>query len=195
MKEDTKTRILDVSLQLSHKYGFWSFKVEDILKYAHISRATFYKYFDNKQDVLDTLFDNEMDKIESSIMMAVKKESNSFDKLSAFFRLDIQGVRELFDTLNIRFGEIHVSPGMPRERIEVKDKKDYRIIAGILSEGVRDGSLVLEDMDITARAVIGINRMIAIRSVMENKDVRTVEREIDVALRAIFFGISGTRKG
>jgi hypothetical protein len=34
MKEETKKKILAVAQELAEKYGFWSFKVEEILQYA-----------------------------------------------------------------------------------------------------------------------------------------------------------------
>jgi len=81
MKEDTRKKILDVSLQLAEKYGFWSFKVDDILRHAHISRATFYKYFRNREDVLLTLFDARLDAIESDMRQAVDGVSGSYNRL------------------------------------------------------------------------------------------------------------------
>lgn len=195
MKEDTKRKILDVSLQLAERYGFWSFKVDDILRYTHISRATFYKYFRNREDVLFTLFDAELDRIESTIRTALGGESGSYKKLKVFMTLEIAGMKELFSTLNIRIGEIDIFPAIPRERIEKKNERDVRIISDILSEGKREGSLVFEDLDLTARAVMGINREIGLKAVMENKDTETIEREVGAMLGALFFGIaSGERK-
>jgi AcrR family transcriptional regulator len=190
MKEDTRKRIMDISLELSRRYGFLSFKVEDILKYAHISRATFYKYFRNRQEVFFALVDDKADEIESAIRSAVNGESGPYDKLRVFIALGIAGIRELLGTLNIRMSETDFLPGISRERIEKKNERDLRIIRDILSEGEREGSLILEDLDVTARAVMGIGREIGIKAIMENKDAETVQREIGVILTALFFGIS-----
>ena len=195
MKEDTKKKILDVAQELAERHGFWSFKVDDILQYTHISRATFYKYFRSREDVLFMLFDDELDRIESTIRTALSEESGSHNRLKAFMTLEIAGMKELFNTLNIRIGEIDISPAIPRQRIEKKNERDLRIIRDILSEGKREGSLVFEDLDLTARAVMGINREIGLKAVMENKDTETIKREISVMLGALIFGISsGERK-
>ncbi|MBN2224790.1 MAG: TetR/AcrR family transcriptional regulator [Deltaproteobacteria bacterium] len=190
MKEDTRKRIMDISLELSRRYGFLSFRVEDILKYAHISRATFYKYFRNRQEVFFALVDDKADEIDSAIRSAVNGESGPYDKLRVFITLGIAGIRELLGTLNIRMSETDLFPAMSRERIERKNERDLRIIRDILSEGEREGSLVLEDMDVTARAVMGIGREIGLKAIMENKDMETVQRETGVILTALFFGIS-----
>jgi AcrR family transcriptional regulator len=190
MKEDTRGKILDISRQLAEKYGFWSFKVDDILQHAHISRATFYKYFRSREDVLFMLFDDELDRIESTIRTALSEESGSHTRLKVFMTLEIAGMKGLFNTLNIRIGEIDISPAIPRQRIEEKNERDLRIIRDILSDGKREGSLVFEDLDLTARAVMGINREIGLKAVMENKDAETIKREISGMLGALLFGIS-----
>jgi AcrR family transcriptional regulator len=194
MKEDTRGKILDISRQLAEKYGFWSFKVDDILQHVHISRATFYKYFRNREDVLFTLFDTELDRIESTIRAALSEESGSHTRLKVFMTLEIAGMKGLFNALNIRIGEIDISPAIPRQRIEEKNERDLRIIRDILSDGKREGSLVFEDLDLTARAVMGINREIGLKAVMENKDTETIKREISGMLGALLFGISSGKR-
>jgi AcrR family transcriptional regulator len=192
MKEDTRNRILESALDLSRQYGFWSFKVEDILQNAHISRATFYKYFKNVHDVLYTIMDDASDRVEARIREAVEKESQPYDKLRVFVSIEITGMRDFFQTLNIRMGETDGLPSVPRHRIEKRNERDLRIIREILSEGEHTGSLAFEDLDLTARAVMGIAREIGLKSIMENKDMQTVDREIGVMLGALFFGISVT---
>ncbi len=193
MKEDTRKKILDISLDLSKRCGFWSFRVEDILRHAHISRATFYKYFRNREDVLLTLFDDRIDIIESDVRAAVGEVSESYDKLRAFMTHEIAGMTGLFENLNIRIGETDFSPVIPHDRFKKKNEKDLVIISEILSGGKRHGDLVFRDLDLTARAVIGITREIGLKAVFESGDPQTIEREIDVMLGAFFFGISNNK--
>jgi AcrR family transcriptional regulator len=194
MKEDTRNRIIESALDLSRRYGFWSFKVEDILRNAHISRATFYKYFKNVHDVLYTIMDDESDRVEARIREAVGRQSQPYDKLRAFVSIGIDGMREFFQTLNIRMGETDGFPSFPRHRIEKRNERDLRIIREILSEGKRTGSLAFEDLELTARAVMGIAREIGFKAIMENEGMQTVERETSVMLGALFFGISSAVK-
>jgi len=192
MKEDTRNRILESALDLSQRYGFWSFKVEDILQNAHISRATFYKYFKNVHDVLYTIIDDESDRVEARMREAVGRESQPYDKLRVFVSIEIAGMKDFFQTLNIRMGETDGFPSFPRHRIEKRNERDLSIIREVLLEGKRAGSLVFEELDLTARVVMGIAREIGLKSIMENRDMQTVEREIGIMLGALFFGISGT---
>ncbi len=194
MREDTKKVILDVARDLAARYGFWSFRVDDILRHAHISRATFYKYFRNREDVLLTLFDVRLDAIESDIRAAVGEVSGSYNRLRVFMTREIAGMKDMFETLNIRINESGFSPVIPPERMEKKGEKDLAIIGEILAAGKREGDLAFEDLTLTARAVMGITREIGMKAVFEKGDARTIEREIDGMLRALFFGISGGQR-
>ncbi len=191
MKEDTRKMILDVARELAVRYGFWSFRVDDILRHAHISRATFYKYFKNREDVLLTLFDTRLDAIESDVRAAVGEVSGSYNRLRVFMMREITGMKDMFETLNIRINESGFSPVIPPERMEKKGEKDLAIIREILVTGKSEGDLSFEDLTLTARAVRGITRDIGFSAVFENKDNNTVEREIEAMLGALFFGISG----
>jgi AcrR family transcriptional regulator len=190
MREDTRRKILDVTLELTKRLGFWSFKVEDILQYAHISRATFYKYFSNRNEVLFALLDDESEKIDARIRSAVDAQPLTYDKLKVLITLGIAGIRELLDILNVRIHETDLFMLTSKERIERINKRDLAIFKEILSEGQREGALVFEDPDITARVVVGAGREIGFRAIEENKDIATVEREVSEMLNVLFYGIS-----
>ncbi|MCI0481173.1 MAG: TetR/AcrR family transcriptional regulator [Candidatus Dadabacteria bacterium] len=183
--------ILDVARDLAQQYGFWSFRVDDILRHAHISRATFYKYFRNREDVLFTLFDNRLEEIESEMRTAVAEVTGSYERLRAFMKLRIAGMMSLFISLNIRISETDSSPLIPRERIKRRNEKDLAIVREILADGKMRGDLVFDDLSMTARAVMGITREIGFAALFENKDTDTIRREIEAMLGALFFGISG----
>jgi len=194
MREDTKKMILDVAGELAVQYGFWSFRVEDILQHAHISRATFYKYFKNREDVLHTLYDARLDAIDSDIRAAVATLPGSYDRLKIFMIKKISGMTELFAILNIRIGEAGVAPLIPRERIEKENEKDLMIIREILAIGKREGDLAFGDLFLTARVVLGITREIGFKATFENKDVQVIEQEVAVMLGTLFSGISCPKK-
>ena len=190
MKEKTRNKILDVVLQLCREYGFWSVRVEDIVKYSHISRATFYNYFKSKEDVLFAVLEKETKKVVFRIEKALKEEPNPYKKLRIYLKLEIAGTREAFQALNIHFSEITILPAIPKENIEKKNKNDIKIVKDILFDGVNKGFFVLEDLDVTAQIVVGMKMEIWRSAMMENKESETVEKEIDILLNILFFGFS-----
>jgi len=187
MKKETRDKILDASYQLCTTYGFWSLKVEDILNNAGISRATFYKYFRNTNDVVDTLFEQELEKITEHIENAVAEETGPFEKLRAFLLAEITGMRKLF--VSVRFEELDVLPPIPRMRIHRQFEVYAGIVKNILTEGVDDGSLEIQDMDIAIRGVLSFSRDIGALSMIERKSIEEIHREIQMMLDLLFNGI------
>ena len=193
MKRETREKILDVSYRLCMTYGFWSLKVEDILNNAGISRATFYKYFKNTNDVVDTIFDRELDKITEQSIQAVESETELFEKLRAFILAEIAGMKKLF--ISIRFNELDVLPPLPRSRMHRQFKSYAKIVADILTQGLEDGSLEIQNMDITTRAVLSFSRDIGSLAMMEKKSDEEVGREVDMMLDLLFNGILPRQSG
>ncbi|ABV89176.1 TetR/AcrR family transcriptional regulator [Shewanella pealeana] len=56
IRRDREVKLLDIARELILEYGMVSFKFTDIAKRAEVSRATLYKYFSGKEDVLVSLF-------------------------------------------------------------------------------------------------------------------------------------------
>ncbi|MBN1882551.1 MAG: TetR/AcrR family transcriptional regulator [Deltaproteobacteria bacterium] len=193
MRKETRDKILDVSYQLCNTYGFWSLKVEDILNNAGISRATFYKYFKNTNDVVDTLFDQELEETTKRIEFAVAQETGPFEKLRAFLLAEITGMRKFF--VSVRFDELDVLPPIPRARMHRQFVVYGEIVKKILAEGMADGSLDIQDMDIAVRGVLSFSRDIGAVSMMNRKSAEEIHREIEMMLELLFNGILPRRSG
>lgn len=190
MKEKTRDRILDVVRQLSGEYGFWSIRVEDIAKYCRISRATFYNYFNSKEEALFTVLDKETEDVVFRIESALREETNPYKRLRVYLGLEIAGTREVFQALNIHFGEMNILPAIPRANVERKNNNDLKIVKDILVDGVNKGFFLVEDIDFTAKIVVGMKQEIWRSAMMEKKDPKAVEREIEILLNVLFFGFS-----
>jgi AcrR family transcriptional regulator len=52
----TREVVLDTALRLFSERGYLGVRVEDIAREAGVSRATFYKYFSEREEILATLF-------------------------------------------------------------------------------------------------------------------------------------------
>lgn len=55
-RQQTKDLVLDTALRLFNEHGYLGVRVEDIAKESGVSRATFYKHFAEREQVLAELF-------------------------------------------------------------------------------------------------------------------------------------------
>ena len=54
-RQQTKDRVLDTALRLFNERGYLGVRVEDIAQQAGVSRATFYKHFAEREQILAEL--------------------------------------------------------------------------------------------------------------------------------------------
>jgi AcrR family transcriptional regulator len=52
-----RARIIDAAIAVFARHGFATTRVEDILREAGVARRTFYRHFDNKEQVLAAIFE------------------------------------------------------------------------------------------------------------------------------------------
>ncbi len=53
---DTRTQIIEASIELFVKYGFWNTPTSKIVKHAQISTGTLFNYFESKNGLIDEVF-------------------------------------------------------------------------------------------------------------------------------------------
>lgn len=56
-RQVTRDRMLDTALELFSEHGYLGVRVEDIAKRSGVSRATFYKHFSEREQILAELFE------------------------------------------------------------------------------------------------------------------------------------------
>lgn len=190
MKEDTRKKIIDVSLALFGKYGLGNTKISDIIRYSRISKATFYNYFGSKEEIFLAIMESEIDENESAIKKALEDRTDPYGKLKVFFVLSVNGIRRILKLLNIRLGEFELLPIIPKTFIEERMKKGLDIIKAILADGVERGVLEVEDPDLTAYMIQRTIDVFIDPFHMRHGRTVAIEEEADQVVRLLFFGIS-----
>ncbi|WFR73194.1 TetR family transcriptional regulator [Prescottella defluvii] len=65
-KQRTRERLVEAARTLFSERGFDQTTIDDIAAAAHVSRGTFFNYFENKDAVLAALHGGHMDKLPGS---------------------------------------------------------------------------------------------------------------------------------
>ncbi len=77
---ETKNKIFTTALMLFTKHGYENVKIDDIARYAGISRATFYAYFKTKDAVIVEQF-RKIDEHYTMVFKSLPPGKSAFDKL------------------------------------------------------------------------------------------------------------------
>jgi len=81
---DKHTKIIRAAVKVFAKKGFYSARISDIAKVAKVADGTIYLYFNNKFDILLSVFDIEIGKIIETVKGLIKKEDNPCRMIEIF---------------------------------------------------------------------------------------------------------------
>lgn len=78
------SRIITAATKVFAKKGFFTARISDIAKEAKVADGTIYLYFNNKYDILISVFEEEIGKLVIQVKKALEKETNPQKMLEIF---------------------------------------------------------------------------------------------------------------
>ncbi|MBU0473406.1 MAG: TetR/AcrR family transcriptional regulator [Bacteroidetes bacterium] len=96
IREQTKTKILNVALELFAKKGYSNTTISEIAKSANISKGLAYNYFESKEQLMEEVIKILFVEIEN-MFIALEGEKDPFEKLSRIIDLTFEWVTERED--------------------------------------------------------------------------------------------------
>ncbi len=145
MKKDNKRssdkhrRIIQAAVKVFAKNGFYNSKVSEIARAANVADGTIYLYFQNKDDILIRLFEEEMAAILQRVTQEVQQESDPAKKLERFALAHLKLVEENQELAEIIQVEIRQSSKFMKEYKNVQFQQYLNLISGIIREGQAKG--------------------------------------------------------
>lgn len=152
-ESDKRQQIIRAATKIFAHDGYYNARVSDIAKEAGIAHGTVYLYFDSKEELLITIFDEQMAELVSYVRTEVEKEKGAFEKLHRMITIQMQLIetnRELTELLLIEFR--HSSKFF--EDSSLDRTLDYiKLIGDVLKEGIDEG-IIREDVDVSTAATM-----------------------------------------
>lgn len=132
-------RIIQAAVKVFAKNGFYNSKVSEIARAAKVADGTIYLYFENKDDILIRLFEEEMAKIMEKVTAAVAVAPDPAAKLEAFALAHLKLVEDNQAMAEIIQVEIRQSSKFMKEYDNVQFKEYLAMISGIIKQGQAQG--------------------------------------------------------
>jgi len=135
---DKHARIISAATKVFAKKGFFVARISDIAKEAKVADGTIYLYFNNKYDILISVFEEEIGKLVLQARKALEKENSPQKKLEIFAARHLGAMKKnknLAEVIQIELRQTN------------KIVKDYRnkafteyidIVADIISAGQQE---------------------------------------------------------
>jgi TetR/AcrR family transcriptional repressor of nem operon len=143
--EERRQEILDTAQRLIYTRGYEQMTIQDILDEIHISKGTFYYYFDSKQSLLEALLDSIVDTVMQLILPVTQNPNlSALEKLNRYISISAKWKTErkdyLLSLLRVWYQDENA---IVRQKMHFKG---YQLVAPLLTEivlqGVREGKMV-----------------------------------------------------
>ncbi|WP_047150762.1 TetR/AcrR family transcriptional regulator [Aneurinibacillus tyrosinisolvens] len=153
--DNPEDRLLAAAIHVFSEKGYYESSVDDIVSEAKASKTTFYKYFQNKEDMLIQVFQRLAslmgERVEKALLHTPKNAARTFAGIRAYLETCFE-YRELARLLLID------TVGVSR-RLEQVRREAHTYFASIffeeLQKGLKGGFVTSEEARIVSRAMVG----------------------------------------
>lgn len=132
-------RIIDAATKIFAKKGFHQAKISEIAREAQIADGTIYIYFENKDDILISLFEEQMNAVLDNMVEKISEQNNPIKKLEKFALTHLQLIEQNKNLAEIIQVEIRQSSKFMKEYKNEKFAQYLDLIGDIIKEGQEKG--------------------------------------------------------
>lgn len=149
-------RIINAATKVFAKKGFFQAKVSDIAKEAQVADGTIYLYFDNKDDILISLFEEQMQVVLENMIDQISEERDAVKKIERFALTHLKLIELNKNMAEIIQVELRQSSKFMKEYKNEKFMRYLNLIGDVIKEGQEKGIFKKDIIpDIAKRAFFG----------------------------------------
>ncbi len=197
---DKHEKIVQAAIRVFAQKGFFNARIAEIAREANVADGTIYLYFNNKYDILITIFEEEIGKIIAQVKQEIAAMDTPREKLEKFAQLHLNLVEENRDLAEVIQVELRQSSKFMKEYRNKKFAEYLNIISQIVRQGQSAGVFRPDIMPgVFKRAFFGaldeMSRFWVLSS-RKKYSVNTAARQIsDFFLQGILMDVTESREG
>ena len=136
---DKYHRIIKAATKIFAQKGFFKAKVSEIAKEASVADGTIYLYFENKDDILISLFEEQMQLVLDNMKDQLAMETNAVKKIEKFAETHLRLIVQNKDMAEIIQVELRQSSKFMKEYENKKFLQYLNLIEEVIREGQEKG--------------------------------------------------------
>jgi TetR/AcrR family fatty acid metabolism transcriptional regulator len=153
---DKRERILDAAVRVFARKGFHATRVSEVAKAAGVADGTIYLYFESKEHLLVSLFEDRVGRLLTYLETELPKVATASHRLQRIIELQLgllDGERDLAEVVTIILRQ---STKLMKEHAAPKFNAYLDVIARVIDEGQATGELRADvSPHLAARALFG----------------------------------------
>jgi TetR/AcrR family fatty acid metabolism transcriptional regulator len=175
-------RIIQAATKMFARKGFYKTRISEIAKEAQVADGTIYIYFENKDDILISLFEEQMKIVIDNMVDQISAEDDPVKKLEKFALIHLQLIEQNPNMAEIIQVEVRQSSQFMKEYKNEKFVQYLDLIEEIVREGQETGVFKREVIpEMAKRAFFGaLDEMSRfwVLSTRRQYDIRTAAKQI-----------------
>jgi TetR/AcrR family fatty acid metabolism transcriptional regulator len=136
---DKHRKIIRAATKVFAKKGFFNARISDIAKEAKVADGTIYLYFNNKFDILLSVFEQEIGKLIEQVVLLLEKEADPQVKLQIFVTNHLEEMKKNRYLAEVIHIELRQTSKLIREYRKNTFNEYLSIIAQIIEQGQHSG--------------------------------------------------------
>lgn len=185
-----RERILDAAERVFARRGFYNARVSEVAQAAGVADGTIYLYFRSKDDLLISLFESRMERVNKGLAGAIAGEKTAPKKLAAFVAAYFAMIHENPVVAEVLTIELRQSSKFMKAYPNPRFGDFLRLLAGIVAEGQDRGELENDvPAQFCARAIFGIIDELALTWLLSGKGKFDIDRAGDWVAAIILRGL------
>jgi TetR/AcrR family fatty acid metabolism transcriptional regulator len=132
-------KIIEAATKVFARKGFYKAKISEIASEAQVADGTIYIYFENKDDILICLFEEQMKAVLDNMVIRISEEDDPVKKLEKFALTHLQLVEQNKNMAEIIQVEVRQSSKFMKEYRNDPFVQYLELIADIIRQGQKEG--------------------------------------------------------
>jgi TetR/AcrR family fatty acid metabolism transcriptional regulator len=132
-------KIIEAATKVFARKGFYKAKISEIAGEAKVADGTIYIYFENKDDILISLFEEQMKAVLDNMVIQISEEDDPVKKLEKFALTHLQLVEQNKNMAEIIQVEVRQSSKFMKEYRNDPFGRYLDLIADIIRQGQKEG--------------------------------------------------------
>ncbi|WP_428265413.1 TetR/AcrR family transcriptional regulator [Haliangium sp.] len=187
---DKRERILDAAERVFAARGFYQARVSEIARDAGVADGTIYLYFKSKDDLLISLFESRMERVNAVLAAAVAGLETPTEKLTALIRTHLELVKRKPEVAEVLTIELRQSSKFMKEYASPRFGEFLKLMASVIAEGQARGEMSAQvPPPQAARMLFGIVDELALAWLLGGNEHVDIDQAADWVCALIMDGL------
>ncbi len=189
-RENKRARILKAAVEVFARKGFYNARVSDIARKAGVADGTIYLYFKSKDEILISIFEEEMERFLRLAHAEIEAGIDPADKLRRFIHAHLRFVRKHPKLAQVFQLELRQSNKFIKEYTGSRLREYLDLIGNLIAEGQQAGVIRPElHPGLVKRALFGALDEVATQWVLLKNGKYDLERSADQIAEIFLRGV------